>query len=153
MSFEHDVAKTVSLENAYRRGLEALRNRDRAKITTERPRKLAGSAHIDAALGRRFPNEARWDYAIAWGVDKRSEEIHWVEVHPASRIATIGEVSAKLSWLKRWLKGEGSRLDRYKRGFIWIASGKSGFQQNSPQLKTLGLAGIYFAGGHYTIAG
>lgn len=153
MSFRQDVETTADLIGAYRRGLQALRKGDRTRITAKPSRKLLGSANIDAALRDRFPQAERWDYAVACNSPDRYEHIHWIEVHPASGMGTISEVSAKLAWLKEWLGSSGTRLNRYKKRFVWIASGKSAFQQNSPQLKKLVLAGVFFAGGHYAIAG
>jgi hypothetical protein len=64
----------------------------------------------------------------------------------------VDEVLAKLTWLKEWLNAEGTRLKAYRRKIVWIASGRSAFQQNSPQLRKLVARGVYFAGGHYVMA-
>ena len=152
MSLQHDIENAAGLDDAYRAGLQALRARDRAKIEAVPTRSLSGSVDVDSALRIRFARSPRWDYAIGWKQRNRAEYVYWVEVHPASGGRTIHEVSAKLVWLKEWLGAEGSRLGRYRRSFVWIASGKSAFQQNSPELKKLSMAGVHFAGGHYTIA-
>lgn len=151
MSFQEDIANIVGLNDAYRSGLRALRKGDRQKLSAAQTRRISGSADIDSALSSRFSQDPRWDYAIAWKAANQSELLHWVEVHPADGTGTIGEIEAKLAWLKGWLGNEGSQLRPYRPRFVWIASGRSAFQQNSPQLKKLVLAGVYFAGGHYTI--
>lgn len=155
MSFEGDVAHTAGLSAAYRQGLKALRKGDRRKVKVppRSTRRLAGSADIDLALAARFPQAARWDYAVAISVAGQSEFLHWIEVHSAGGLATIGQVLAKPAWLRNWLSNEGSLLNKYKREFVWIASGRSAFQQNSPQLKKMALQGLRFAGGHCMVAG
>jgi hypothetical protein len=152
MSFQQDIAGILGLENSYCRGLQALRAFERSKIRAMRPRRITGSADIDSALSDRFPQDPRWDYTIACMTDNQLEILHWVEVHPADGTGTIGEIHAKLTWLNGWLDNEGARLNTYRRKIVWIASGRSAFQQNSPQLKKLVLAGVYFAGGHYAIS-
>ncbi|HPD30000.1 MAG TPA: hypothetical protein PLL20_08410 [Phycisphaerae bacterium] len=152
MSFQNDVEQTAGLEHAYRPGKQALRPADQNKVDAIATRRLAGSADIDAALENLRPNENRWDYVVGWATKEKSEFLYWIEVHSASGAGAVREILDKLTWLKGWLDGEGNRLRNYRRKIVWIASGKSAFQQNSPQLKRLVAAGVYFAGGHYTIA-
>ncbi len=153
MSFQQDVDATPGLKGAYCRGLRAVRGVDRARITATPPRNLTGSVDVDSALTACFPQSPRWDYVVAWKSPNRSEQVHWIEVHPAGGAGTIREVSAKLTWLKGWLAAGGKQLNTYERKFVWIASGKSTIQQNSPQMKKLVLTGVFFAGSHYTITG
>ena len=146
-----DVTQTSGLETACQPGLQALRAIDRSRITARQPRRLTGSVDVDKALMDRFPDANRWDYVAASQSSDNAEYLYWIEVHRATGTDTIGEVSAKLTWLKEWLCNDGARLNGYRRAFVWIATGRSAFQQNSPQLKRLAAAGIIFAGGHYTI--
>lgn len=152
MSFRQDLQVVAGLEDAYQPGLKALRSRDREKITDPKPRNLTGSADIDTALCERYPDSPRWDYVAASTTQNRSEFLHWIEVHPADGEGTIGEVQTKLAWLKEWLFADGKPLNNYPRRFVWIASGRSAFQQNSPQLKKLASQGLVFAGGFYSMA-
>lgn len=152
MSFRRDISRTPGLANAHHDGLQALRALDRQKISTVDSRRLGGSADLDSALRLRFPSNPRWDYVVAMTVPTHDEHLHWIEVHPASGLHCVRELEAKLSWLKDWLSADGAMLSGYKRKFVWIASGRSAFQQNSPQLKRLGQAGLYFAGGHYKLS-
>ncbi|NLE58871.1 MAG: hypothetical protein GX616_10955 [Planctomycetes bacterium] len=152
MSFQNDVEQTAGLEHAYQPGKQALRPADQKKVDAVAPRRLAGSVDIDEALGSLRPNENRWDYVVGWATKEKSEFLYWIEVHSASGTGAVDEILEKLAWLRRWLGGDGNRLSKYERKIVWIASGKSAFQQNSPQLKRLVAAGVYFAGGHYTIS-
>lgn len=152
MSFQHDVEETPGLSDACRRGIQALDATDREKITARPSRKLAGSVYLDSQLADRFPDANRWDYVVAWDTARNEELLHWIEVHPAGRRGCVDEVLAKLTWLKEWLNAEGTRLKAYRRKIVWIASGRSAFQQNSPQLRKLVARGVYFAGGHYVMA-
>jgi hypothetical protein len=152
MSFKRDLARTCGLEDAWQPGLQALSAPDRARITVKPSSKLDGSADIDAALLVRFPGACRWDYVVAWKAEGSKEFLHWIEVHPADGTGTITEISDKLAWLKDWLARKGTLLRKYQRKLVWIASGRSAFRQNGPQLKRLALAGLYFAGGHYIIS-
>jgi hypothetical protein len=154
MSFEQDVNGTPGLKGAYRPGLKALPAIDSSRISPEQPRRLTGSVFVEGGLRKltRFKNAHLWDYVVGRNGAERSEVLHWIEVHPADGTHTIGELTAKLTWLIGWLDGEGKRLGNHKRKIVWIASGRSAFQQNGPQLKQLALKGLYFAGRRYTIS-
>jgi len=149
MGFRQDLQSTPGLERAFRLGLRALRS-DAERVETQSTSRLRGSADLDTALSTVFPDQHRWDYVVAYA-SSTPVHLHWIEVHPASGRSAIGEVLTKLQWLKVWLKGDGYRLQTYKREFVWIASGGTRFRSNSPQRKRLANAGIHFAGGHYRI--
>jgi len=151
MSFKSDVRNTAGLRGAYKPGLQALRQVDRSRLTAKPARKLAGSVDLDTALAASAPRDSRWDYVVAW-TRSNGECLHWVEIHDADRAGAPAEVCRKLQWLRAWLESDGRRLEEYPRRFVWVASGRSAFQQNSPQLKRLALAGMHFAGGHYTLS-
>jgi hypothetical protein len=152
MSFQQDVQRTAGLEQAYQTGLGALRAQDRARVEARNPRALSGSVDVDKALQPLQPNANRWDYVVAGKIaNSVTERLYWIEVHPASSSHNVREIQNKLDWLLGWLQGQ--LLDRYKREFLWLASGKSVFHQNSPQVKILAGKGIQFKGRHFTIPG
>lgn len=145
MSFTADVQMTPNLAAALRRGLGALPAADRAHITKKASTKLEGSVNVDAALQAAQPNAARWDYVV--GERQGQQEcLHWIEVHPASSTGNIDEIKAKLSWLGSWMAG--TPLAKYKRQIVWIASGKTTFNQRHPAIRALAQRGLQFAGSH-----
>lgn len=151
MSFQEDSDRVDGLSGAYRIGLQALQSGDRRRMNAEPTRRITGSVNVDTALSGRFPNVARWDYAVGWMTLVREERIHWIEVHPADRVGCVEEVMKKFSWLKSWLRTDGVRLSKYKRHVVWVASGACCFQQNSPLVKKLAGQGVFFSGRRYTI--
>ena len=136
------------LRDAYRPGLQALREIHRQAITAV-PRNLKGSVNIDETLSETLPNEPRWDYGVGY-IGEDGEKVFWVEFHPAS-IGEINSVLRKLEWLKGWTRANAPDLSAMRREFIWIASGASGFGRGTPQVKRLANAGIRFVGGHLTL--
>lgn len=148
MAFRDDVAKTVGLEQAWRSGLQALRDADRIHVNSENPRTLAGSVDVDAALRSQYPVAARWDYVVA-GRQGEAEYLHWIEVHPASSTGNVKELEKKLEWLAAWLKDQ--PLATYPRCFVWVASGRCTLHQHSRELKRLAGKGLLFRGGHYVV--
>jgi hypothetical protein len=145
MSFADDVNATEGLAGEHRRGLRALRNRDRAQIRQRRGTRLSGSVDIDAALASRHPGAHRWDYVIGQRRSANQHDLlHWVEVHPASSDGNVGEVMRKGFWLMHWLRT--TPLAAYPRRLLWVASGRSAFNARAPQLKALASTGIQFVG-------
>lgn len=65
-----------------------------AKVKAEDGRKLQGSVDIDACTKGKYPNDARWDYAI--GYDGKAM---FVEVHPANT-SNVREMESKVAILK-----------------------------------------------------
>ena len=148
MSFSGDVMATANLEDAFCKGLGALAATDKARLTVGAENRLLGSVNVDAALQASQPNAARWDYVV--GQKKgQQEQLHWIEVHPAGGLGNIGEVEAKLKWLAAWMRT--TPLGSYPKQIIWIASGRSAFNQRSPLLKRLANGGLQYVGGHYSI--
>lgn len=152
MSFKQDIQCTDGLELAFRSGLQALREQDKAHLSAVKPRSLAGSADLDSALVPQFPDKPRWDYVVARkSGNPGKEHLYWIEVHPASSTGNVQEVESKLNWLKDWLAGKA--LNAYPRDFIWLASGKCVYNQSSPLVKALAAKGVQFKGGHFVIPG
>jgi hypothetical protein len=154
MSFEKAVRATPSVSAAYEKGLRALREVDRNRITCRDTRKITGSLNLDAALESTYPNAARWDYAIGLVHEKGRDRICWVEVHPASS-KHVREVINKFEWLKDWLQTEALRLRELPREFVWIASGRVYLPPGDMKRNLLAQKGISFrfAGSHLTFAG
>jgi hypothetical protein len=146
VSFRDALAQTPNLEKAWQHGLQALRAEDRRHIKPEDPRRLGGSADIDAALLEKEPQANRWDFAIGYQHSNRREEcIYWVETHTGSD-EQIQVVLKKLEWLKNWLRRDGRPLARFERDIIWISSGHTRFTKGSAQVKILAQKGLIYAG-------
>lgn len=152
MPFKEEVARTPGIETAYRKGLQALSEADRNRLSVEEPKSITGSVDIDSALRSFFPQEPRWDYVVAVSIGKRQVRLEWIEVHPATTTANIEEVYAKHDWLRRWLNGDGRKLDCFSRNFVWISTGKTTFHAGAPQLRRLAARGLRLAGRHHRIA-
>jgi hypothetical protein len=146
--FEQAVASTPSLARSYRRGLQALRPADRTHVSASQPRLLTGSVHVDDALKRQFPNDARWDYAIGQRPRTGAEEILWIEIHPASGERHLGEMNTKFDWLLAWLRSAAPAMNYCPRRIIWIASGGICFTAHDQRLRQLRDRGLEFVGGH-----
>ena len=145
MSFKKAVRATPSVCAAYQKGLRALRESDRNRITCLR--KLTGSLNLDAALESTCPNATRWDYAIGLVHEKNRDKVCWVEVHPASS-KHIQDVLNKFEWLKNWLRSDAPRLNALPREFFWVASGSVALPPGDTKRNLLAQRGIRFAGSH-----
>jgi hypothetical protein len=143
------VRGTPSISDSYRSGLSALRKSDRDRISAESTRFLTGSIDLDLALKRVFPNAPRWDYGIGYRVCQ--ERIFWIEVHPSRSSSDIEKIEKKARWLKQWLDSDGRLLRPFPRQLVWISSGKTTFTSTSPQGRRIAQAGVFPAGGRYTI--
>ncbi len=151
MSFETAVRKTPSTREAYRGGLSALREGDRARISVDNTRLLTGSIDLDTALRRLHPNASRWDYGIGYKLSQKSEKVVWVEVHPSRGPSDIKEVENKVRWLRQWLEVDGKLLKTLQRQLVWISSGRTIYTSSSPQMRRIAELGLIFAGGHHKI--
>ncbi|MCM8614227.1 hypothetical protein [Accumulibacter sp.] len=148
MSFAADVKATPHLDGAFCKGLGALLAVDRARVTKAASTRLPGSVNVDAALRASQPDAARWDYVVGKRQGNR-EHLHWIEVHPAGSTGNINEVAAKLDWLAEWMRA--TPLAAYPKQIVWIASGKSAFNQRSPQLRALANRGLRYGGNHLSL--
>lgn len=148
MSFAADVAATPHLADALRTGLGALEAADRTHITVGASVKLIGSVNVDLALKQSQANAPRWDYVVGQKHD-HTEFLNWVEVHPASGGGSIGEIQAKLSWLKAWMGS--TLLGAYPKQVVWVASGRSAFNNRSPEIRKLANQGLVFTGNHLSL--
>ncbi|MCI0695880.1 hypothetical protein L0337_28250 [candidate division KSB1 bacterium] len=150
MNFRTAVQATPALKKAFKDGLQALRQTDRSRIACKKPHDLAGSVNAGAMLEEALPNAPRWDYGVGVHIDKNSDRVIWIEIHPASS-HHINDVLSKLQWLKSWLKTNAHRLDALPREFVWVASGMIAMQPGSPQRKKLAECGLVFAGSRFVI--
>jgi hypothetical protein len=149
MSRLETAAATIPALRGYcHRGLQALRGADAGYVSAAKPRTITHSLDLDRALARTEPNATRWDYGIGKHGNLRTEELVWVEIHPASSSGNLGEVKAKASWLQLWLVSDGVPLNYRPRRFVWVASGRSAFSRNDPKVRALQNLGIEFTGGH-----
>lgn len=146
MTIRNAAAQTPHLRGAWKPGLGALRAQDKPHVAAQDPRKLTGSADLDAALQRHEPNAHRWDFAIGYAhINRRLECIYWVEIHTASD-REVRVVLDKLRWLKQWLNRDGHRLAEFERDFIWVSSGATSFTLSSPQQKQFAVLGLQHKG-------
>lgn len=132
LSFEEAVNSISDLAGGYCEGLKALKA-DSSKIKPKDLNCLSGSVDIDLCTKRKYPDAARWDFAVGY-----EEKAYFVEVHPANT-SNIKEMLKKVDWLKSWLGREGKALDKIKKGqrLYWVPSGKVAISRTSPQFRYL----------------
>jgi hypothetical protein len=147
MSFKEAVLATPSVGTAYQKGLQALREADRNRITCRDTRTITGSLNLDAALQSSHPNATRWDYAIGLVHEKGRDRVYWIEVHPASS-EHIHDILTKFEWLNNWLRSEAPRRNALHREFVWVASGSVSLPPGDKKRNLLAQRGIRFAGSH-----
>jgi hypothetical protein len=94
---------------AHATGLSALAGKDavegsyRAQIVSAQGWHFTGSADLDTHFKTTEAQAHRWDYGIGIGQANGQELVCWVEPHSASSSRHVGEMLAKLDWLKRKL--------------------------------------------------
>lgn len=114
MSFKSKVEQIEDISRCLEDGLHALR-RNRSKVILTDSRKCNGSIDLDTCLQIKYPNEPRWDYIIGY-----NEKAYFAEVHPVS--GHVSDILSKVTWLRNWLKKEGSPLAEIHEdaNFHWI---------------------------------
>jgi hypothetical protein len=135
MSFRGKVDETPDISGCCQTGLQAIKGSDRAKFACDDTRKIDGSVEIDTCVKERYHGENRWDYAIGY-----DDKVYFVEIHGAST-SDISTMSAKLKWLKKWLKGQKSSLLNGAT-YHWVSSGKVNITGSNPKLKSLATQGL-----------
>ena len=107
---------------------------------------------IDTAWRALDPNGNRWDFAIGYQHQNRSDEfVFWVETHTGAD-DQIEVMFRKLTWLKSWLTGAGNKLAKFDRSFVWVPSGATSFTHGSTQVKKLAEnRGILYSGSKFRI--
>jgi hypothetical protein len=151
MTFENSVKACPDLAGQLKPGLQALRHVDRAYVTCNKTRNLAGSVNLDEALSDNCPQAPRWDYVV--GLQRRGnpDKAIWLEVHPASSTGEVDVVLKKLAWLKEWCSDNAAALFELPGDYIWMATGSVAFPASSPQRRKLAAAGIRFKAGRFTL--
>lgn len=153
MGFKDAVEETPSLKGKWKAGLGALRAEDKPhfEIEVTSTTHLRGSVDIDTAWVRLDPQGNRWDFAIGYKHANRVDEfIYWVETHTGDD-SQIAVMQRKLAWLKAWLNGEGNRLAKFDRLFVWVPSGATAFSKGSTQVKKLADQGLFYTGSLFRI--
>jgi hypothetical protein len=153
MGFKESVEETPNLAGKWMVGLGALRAQDKVRIDPESTSTthLRGSVDIDRAWMALDPQGNRWDFAIGYKHQNRSDEfIYWVETHTGAD-DQIAVMFRKLTWLKTWLNGAGRKLAEFERLFVWVPSGATSFSQGSPQVRKLADKGIIYSGSRFRI--
>ena len=121
MNFIDAVQSIPEIAQCLKAGLQALGANSR-KIEVLESRDLTGSVDIDTCLKRRYPNDPRWDYVFGY-----KDHIYYVEVHPADNTRKVGEVTAKLRWLRQWCQRSARSLEDLEgqSTYHWISTGKT----------------------------
>jgi hypothetical protein len=130
-AFKDAVAATPDIETGYRAGLQALGEHSK-RIVVSDTAKLYGSVDIDTCTQTKYPNSARWDYAIAY-----NDEVFFVEVHSA-HTKEVAEVVKKLEWLQGWLRQHAPEIEKLKakkNPFVWIQSKNFQIPKMTPQYR------------------
>ncbi|MDE0638542.1 MAG: hypothetical protein OXI43_22090 [Candidatus Poribacteria bacterium] len=122
MNFRDTIRNVPEIVECLKNGLQALERQHRSKIQYNSSRELKGSVYIDKCLEKRYPNENRWDYVFGY-----KDRIYYVEVHSAENTRKVGEVTAKLEWLKRWLTRSAKSLEDLEdqSTYHWISTRKT----------------------------
>lgn len=140
-TFQNVICSILDISMAYQTGLSALRKEDKNIINFEDTRKIDGSVDIDDATKSLYPQENRWDYVISY----KGEYLYFVEVHPATN-GTVKDVIAKRNWLLKWLSTKALPLNNYvqkeKKQFIWIHSGRFGLLKTSREYRLAAKYGL-----------
>ena len=121
MNFTQAIQSIPEIAQCLKKGLQAL-GRNSNKVAVRDTRGLTGSVDIDTCLVRRYPNEPRWDYVFGY-----KDRVYYVEVHLADNTRKVGEVTAKLRWLKQWRKRSARSLEDLEgqSTYHWISTGKT----------------------------
>ncbi len=155
MTFREAVeATSAPVKGAFRKGIQALDDRDRKRVDCTDPNRLTGSINLDKALERepKHANASRWDYGLGYSPKNGPEKVVWVEVHSANT-DEVSAVIKKLDWLRDWLNGEDATKLKLMTNaaagdlrFVWIARGSVKILKNSPQARRLSRSGIRLVG-------
>lgn len=149
MTFREAVDAAPELRGAFRKGLQALRRSDGARVECRDPRRVTGSIDLDGRLAGSRPADPRWDYGIGVRTEG-AEKAVWLEVHPASS-GHVDGVLKKLRWLRDWLRRNAPDLGAMTSRYCWVASGSVSFRPGSRERMRIEDEGLTFAGSHLHI--
>jgi hypothetical protein len=106
---------------------------------------------VEQCLGRKYPEQRQWDYAVGFQPTNLVEEvIYWIEVHPANE-GEVRVVLEKLRALKTWLRTNAQKLNAMNRSFIWISSNKTSFTSRSSLARGMSRENLEQVGRAFTI--
>ena len=119
MNFAEAVRNTPEIAECLKPGLQALGSNSN-KVKVDATRELSGSVDIDTCLAKDYPDAPRWDYVLSY-----KTRVFYVEVHQG-RTSEIGNILAKLTWLKQWRKRSAKLLEDLERrsSYHWVSTGK-----------------------------
>ncbi len=121
-------------------GLGAVKDKDKKFIDASIRTQFVDSLDTDEAFRVGRDQEPRWDYLLG----HENESLIAVEPHSA-KTDEVKAVIKKKSALEQQLQGHLN--DGYSiRKWIWVASGKNGFPQDSQYRRRLSQHGITFVG-------
>ena len=150
ITFRQAVEQTPDLEGAWQPGLQALGNNSR-RVAANDPRTIAGSVNVEVCLKTRRQTERQWDYAVGHKpMNRRTDVVYWIEVHPAND-REINVMKEKLTSLLEWLRARAPRLNDLDGAFVWVSSGHTSFTKGAKQVRKLADEGLIFYGGVFRI--
>lgn len=138
MKFKQELRKSP-LQGAFCKGLQALRDEDKHRITTRESRRIQGSADLDAALEASCPDANRWDYVIGYEISEGTDRVYFVEVHSAQS-SEVETFLRKFVFLERTVRNMVPSLWEMKPSFHWIAT--STIDLRGPKKRQLAEKGI-----------
>ncbi|MDR0866547.1 MAG: hypothetical protein LBO74_16685 [Candidatus Symbiothrix sp.] len=135
MTFKEAVETTLEVATGFQTGLTALGGY-KTKISVSNTRLLEGSVDIDLCTTALYPNDNRWDYALAY-----DKQVYFVEVHTANT-SEVSVVLKKLQWLKDWLSNQAPNINKLKAQapYYWIQSNGFAIPKTSRQYRQISQA-------------
>ncbi len=119
-AFKEAVEATPEVQNCYKKGKQAILQKELNKVELGNPQKCGGSLFIDQCLSKqnKYTQDNRWDYAIDY-----NGKVYFFEVHTTST-SEVSTVIKKLIWLKEWLIRQAPEINalRAKSPYYWVQS-------------------------------
>jgi len=138
--FEKAVKGTPDIKDGFKNGLQALGSNSKY-VSTKDNSLIEGSVDIDSSTHDKYPTASRWDYAVGY-----SDDVYFIEVHPAASGRNVDEMLAKFNWLKSWLSSDAPLLNALpNKKFRWVNTGKVALP-NSQAVRKLQQAGVSLVG-------
>jgi len=138
ITFQQAVKQTSDVAAGFQTRLKAL-GKYHTKIQVTDGSLLNGSIDIDDCTKKKYPDENRWDYALAY-----NETIYFVEIHSANT-SEVSVVLKKHEWLKNWLNQHApliNQLKKAKPAYYWIGSNNFNILRSSPQYRRIAQANL-----------
>jgi hypothetical protein len=143
MTFVAAVRDTREIKTALKSGLRALTASHSGKVKLIDTRcRWTGSVNLDASLTTRYPNDARWDYAIGYGRQGQPDGVAYVEVH-AANTGQVQTMLNKHTWLRSWIRTSAPKLELLRPvSYHWVPTNGIHITQGTPQARRLAASGI-----------